>query len=145
LSRRADAPDFLAELAWRGLLYQRTAGPELDAHLSAAGRTAYCGFDPTADSLTIGNLVPLMMLVHWQRAGHLPLAVVGGGTGLIGDPSFRDADRPLLSEQVRPMRRAARISSACSIERAAMWRSSTTDWLWCPFVEVLRDVGKTSR
>jgi tyrosyl-tRNA synthetase len=62
--------DFLAELRWRGLLYQRTAEAELDEHLSSASRVAYCGFDPTASSLTHGNLVPLMLLSHWQRAGH---------------------------------------------------------------------------
>ena len=90
---------FLDELAWRGLLKQRTAGPYLDAHLATPGRVAYSGFDPTADSLHIGNLVPLTMLVHWQRAGHAPIALLGGGTGLIGDPSERDDERPLLARE----------------------------------------------
>jgi tyrosyl-tRNA synthetase len=150
LSRRGDAaPDFLAELEWRGLLYQRTAGPELDAHLATPGRTAYCGFDPTADSLTIGNLVPIMMLVHWQRAGHRPLAVVGGGTGLIGDPSFRDADRPLLDrEQVAANAAGQRriferlLDFDAKLPKAAKLLDNA-DWLCgLGFVEVLRDVGK---
>jgi tyrosyl-tRNA synthetase len=150
LSRPTDAaPDFLAELAWRGLLYQRTAGPELDAHLAAPGRTAYCGFDPTADSLTIGNLVPLTMLAHWQRAGHVPLAVVGGGTGLIGDPSFRDSDRPLLArEQVAAnaagqRRIFERLLDFDARRPNAARLLDNADWL-CElrFVELLRDVGK---
>jgi tyrosyl-tRNA synthetase len=146
---QARPADFLAELAWRGLLYQRTAGPELDAHLASPGRVAYCGFDPTADSLTIGNLVPLTMLIHWQGAGHVPLALVGGGTGLIGDPSHRDAERPLLSrEQV-----AANVEGQRRIfERLLDFDSrrpnparllDNAEWL-CElrFVDVLRDVGK---
>ena len=87
---------FLDELSWRGLLHQRTAGSELDEHLSTPGRTAYVGFDPTSDSLHIGNLIPIKLLMHWQRAGHKPIALMGGGTGLIGDPSGRDDERALL-------------------------------------------------
>ena len=102
---KAAAAGWLEELAWRGLLYQRTAGPELDAHL-AQPRVGYCGFDPTAPSLTHGNLVPLTMLVHLQRAGHTPIALIGGGTGLIGDPSERDAERPLLSRDQVEIRAA---------------------------------------
>jgi len=140
---------FLAELAWRGLLYQRTAGPELDAHLATPGRVAYCGFDPTADSLTIGNLVPITMLIHWQRAGHVPLALVGGGTGLIGDPSHRDAERPLLSrEQVAAnlagQRRIFERLLDFDARRANPARLfDNAEWL-CElrFVDVLRDVGK---
>jgi tyrosyl-tRNA synthetase len=140
---------WLGELAWRGLLYQRTAGPELDAHLARPGRVGYCGFDPTAPSLTHGNLVPLMMLVHLQRAGHVPIALIGGGTGLIGDPSERDAERPLLSREqveahVAGQRRiyerlldfdAARPNPARLLDNA--------EWLCrLGFVDVLRDVGK---
>lgn len=141
--------DFLAELAWRGLLYQRTAGPELDAHLATPGRVAYCGFDPTADSLTIGNLVPITMLIHWQRAGHVPLALVGGGTGLIGDPSHRDAERPLLSREqvaanVAGQRRIFERLLDFDARRANPARLlDNAEWL-CElrFVDVLRDVGK---
>lgn len=87
---------FLEELAWRGLLYQKTAEEALDEHLQRA-RTGYCGFDPTAGSLTIGNLVPIMLLIHWQRFGNRPIVVMGGATGMIGDPSGKDAERPLLT------------------------------------------------
>ena len=91
---------FLEDLAWRGLIYQ-TAGADLEKHLSTPGRVGYCGFDPTADSLHIGNLLPITLLMRWQRAGHKPLVLRGGGTGLIGDPSGKDAERQLLdAEQV---------------------------------------------
>ncbi len=86
--------DFLSELAWRDLLYQQTEGAA--AHFSAGTVTAYCGFDPTAPSLHVGNLVPIMGLVHLQRAGHRPVALVGGGTGMIGDPSGKATERQLL-------------------------------------------------
>ena len=90
---------FLEELSWRGLLYQSTEGAE--AALAAESTSGYCGFDPTASSLHIGNLVPVMGLVHLQRSGHRPVALVGGGTGMIGDPSGRSDERNLLSvEQV---------------------------------------------
>ncbi|MBI5600601.1 MAG: tyrosine--tRNA ligase [Gemmatimonadetes bacterium] len=87
--------DFLSELAWRDLLYQQTEGAA--AHFAADPVTAYCGFDPTAASLHVGNLVPIMGLVHLQRAGHRPVALVGGGTGMIGDPSGKASERQLLT------------------------------------------------
>jgi len=87
--------DFLSELAWRELLYQQTEGAA--AHIAAGSVTGYCGFDPTASSLHVGNLVPIMGLVHLQRAGHRPIALVGGGTGMIGDPSGKAMERQLLS------------------------------------------------
>ena len=79
------ATAFLDELAWRGLLFQHTEGAA--AALSTGPVTGYVGFDPTASSLHAGNLVAIMSLVHLQRAGHRPVALVGGGTGMIGDPS----------------------------------------------------------
>ncbi len=89
--------DFLGELAWRGLLFQQTDGA---AQALAAGPVrGYCGFDPTADSLHAGNLVAIMALVHLQRAGHRPVALVGGGTGLIGDPSGKAAERQLKTRE----------------------------------------------
>lgn len=87
--------DFLSELAWRDLLYQQTEGAA--AHFASGPVTAYCGFDPTAASLHVGNLVPIMGLVHLQRAGHRPVALVGGGTGMIGDPSGKASERQLLT------------------------------------------------
>jgi tyrosyl-tRNA synthetase len=88
--------DFLGELAWRGLLADHTPG--LSQRLTQGTITGYVGFDPTARSLQIGNLVPVMLLAHLQRAGGKPLVVIGGGTGLIGDPSGRSSERPLLDE-----------------------------------------------
>lgn len=90
----SELPAPLAELAWRELLFQNTDGLA-DAFRSGTV-SAYCGFDPTADSLHIGSLVPIMGLVHLQRAGHRPIALVGGGTGMIGDPSGRSSERTLL-------------------------------------------------
>ncbi|MEQ9209963.1 MAG: tyrosine--tRNA ligase, partial [Pseudomonadales bacterium] len=90
---------FLADLEKRGLIAQRTAEEELDQHLSVS-RAVYCGFDPTADSLHIGSLVPLLMLKRFQLAGHKPIALVGGSTGLIGDPSFKAAERKLNGPEV---------------------------------------------
>src|ERR1041385_2440199 len=84
----------LPELEWRGFVQQATPG--LAAHFAKGPVTAYCGFDPTAPSLQLGNLVPLMLLEHLQRAGHRPIVLMGGGTGLIGDPSGKRSERPLL-------------------------------------------------
>src|SRR5215510_1278519 len=89
------ATSFLDELKWRGLLHQTTATDQLNHHLATPGRVAYCGFDPTSDSLTIGNFIQIKLLMHWQGAGHKPIALVGGGTGLIGDPSGKDAERQI--------------------------------------------------
>src|SRR5687768_18504236 len=83
----------LDELTWRGLLQQHTEG--LADALASRPVSAYAGFDPTASSMHVGNLVPVMGLAHLQRAGHRPFAVVGGGTGLIGDPSGKAAERQL--------------------------------------------------
>lgn len=86
-------PAPLFELAWRELLFQHTDG--LGAAFARGPVTGYCGFDPTASSLHVGNLIPVMGLVHLQRAGHRPIALVGGGTGMIGDPSGRNSERTL--------------------------------------------------
>src|SRR5512133_2040794 len=88
----------LDELSWRGMLYQHTDG--LGDALATGEVTAYVGFDPTAPSLHIGSLVPVMGLVHLQRAGHRPIALVGGGTGMIGDPSGKSSERQLNSREV---------------------------------------------
>ena len=92
--------DLLKDLQNRGLIAQTTAEAELANHLNETSRTLYCGFDPTADSLHIGSLVPLLMLKRFQQAGHKPLALVGGATGLIGDPSFKAAERKLNGPDV---------------------------------------------
>lgn len=85
----------LKDLQARQLIAQTTAVEELDAHLSEQPRVLYCGFDPTADSLHLGHLVPLLVLKRFQQFGHKPIALVGGATGLIGDPSFKAAERQL--------------------------------------------------
>ena len=81
--------DFVNEMSWRGMIHDST--PELDNILKSNSTPGYVGFDPTATSLHIGNLVPIMLLVHYQRCGHKPIALVGGATGLIGDPSGKSA------------------------------------------------------
>ena len=87
---------FIEELRWRGMLQDMT--PEIEEHLTKGMASAYLGFDPTADSLHIGHLVGVMTLLHFQRAGHKPFALVGGATGMIGDPSFKSAERNLLDK-----------------------------------------------
>ena len=90
----------LKDLQARQLIAQTTAVEELDAHLSEQPRVLYCGFDPTADSLHLGHLVPLLVLKRFQQFGHKPIALVGGATGLIGDPSFKAAERQLNTPDV---------------------------------------------
>lgn len=85
----------LQDLQARGLIHQVTAVEALAGHLGSGSRTLYCGFDPTADSLHLGHLVPLLVLRRFQEAGHKPIALVGGATGLIGDPSLKAAERQL--------------------------------------------------
>ncbi|MEX2335592.1 MAG: tyrosine--tRNA ligase, partial [Pseudohongiella sp.] len=92
--------DILADLEARGLVSQMTSEDEFRPHLLGGSRTIYSGFDPTADSLHIGHLVPLLALRRFQLAGHKPLALVGGATGMIGDPSFKAAERQLNSTDV---------------------------------------------
>ena len=139
---------FLDELRWRGLLHQQTAHEALDRHL-AEPRVAYCGFDPTSDSLHVGNLIPITLLMHWQRAGHTPIVVMGGGTGLIGDPSGRDDERQVLSREqveanVASQRRIfERLLDFDDARPNGAVIENNLDWLdTLGFIEVLRDVGK---
>src|SRR5919198_3293136 len=92
--------DILDDLAWRGLLAQSTDLGELRAMLAAGPVTLYCGFDPTAASLHVGSLVQLLTLRRFQQVGHRPIGLVGGATGLIGDPSGKSDERVLNSEDV---------------------------------------------
>lgn len=92
--------DILTDLEARGLVSQMTSEDDFRSHLLGGSRTIYSGFDPTADSLHIGHLVPLLALRRFQLAGHKPLALVGGATGMIGDPSFKAAERQLNSTEV---------------------------------------------
>lgn len=138
---------FLEELRWRGFL-ESTTSDDLDAFLSEAPRTIYVGFDPTADSLHLGNLIPVMGLAHAQRHGHRPLVLVGGGTGLIGDPSGKSGERTLLTrEKADENAHAIRNQLSRFFEfsfadnRALMLNNA--DWL-CPLnlLDFLRDIGK---
>ncbi|MBD0352239.1 MAG: tyrosine--tRNA ligase [Flavisolibacter sp.] len=90
--------DLIEELRWRGMIQDIMPGTE--EQLTKEPTAGYIGFDPTADSLHIGSLVPILLLVHLQRAGHKPVALVGGATGMVGDPSGKSAERNLLSEEV---------------------------------------------
>ncbi len=87
----------IAELKWRGMLQDIMPGTE--EQLNKESTTVYIGFDPTADSLHIGSLVPILLLYHLQQAGHKPLALVGGATGMVGDPSGKSEERNLLDEE----------------------------------------------
>ncbi len=141
---------FVEELKWRGLLHQTTAGEAAtSAHLSTAGRVGYCGFDPTRDSLTIGNLIQIKLLMHFQRAGHRPIVLMGGGTGLIGDPSGKDAERQLQTREVieghveaqrKIFERFLDFSPASGNGAVIV---NNADWLCqLKLIEVLRDIGK---
>src|SRR5436190_21259449 len=90
----------LEELEWRGLIADCTDRDELNKKVSSAPITLYCGFDPTSDSLHVGNLVPLLALRRFQIAGHHPIAVAGGATGCIGDPSGKTDERQLLTREM---------------------------------------------
>ena len=103
--------DIIHEFRSRGLLSQVSAEEELTGHLASGSRTVYCGFDPTADSLHIGSLVPLLALRRFQLAGHKPIAVAGGATGMIGDPSFKSNERKLNSAERRPGPKASNSNS----------------------------------
>jgi tyrosyl-tRNA synthetase len=135
----------LEELSWRNLVHQRTDG--LDAALKEGVVTGYCGFDPSASSLHVGSLVPVMGLVHLQRHGHRPIALVGGGTGLIGDPSGKSQERQLLAPDVvednaRGIRGQLERFLDFNGPRAALMRNNA-DWLvQLRAVDFMRDVGK---
>ena len=92
--------NLVQDLGWRGMIQQMTAEAELKEHLDEGMKVVYCGFDPTADSLHIGSLVPLLALKRFQEYGHKPIALVGGATGLIGDPSFKSSERQLNSSDI---------------------------------------------
>lgn len=137
---------FIDELHWRGMLYASTEGAA--EHLSGGRRTAYIGFDPTAASLHVGSLLPIMGLVHLQRAGHIPIGLVGGGTGLIGDPSGKTAERQLLTreqaaENAEGIRRQLQHFLDFEVKGNPARMANNLDWLGgLALVDFLRDVGK---
>ncbi len=136
----------LEEFAWRGMLADATEGAA--EHFAEAPRTAYIGFDPTAASLHVGSLLPIMGLVHLQRAGHTPIALVGGGTGLIGDPSGKTQERQLLTrDQAAANAEAIRGQLEhfldFEVESNPARMRNNLDWLDdLSLVDFLRDTGK---
>ncbi|WP_412986835.1 tyrosine--tRNA ligase [Pontimicrobium sp. IMCC45349] len=139
--------NFIEELQWRGMIHDVMPGAE--DHLQEAMRSAYVGFDPTADSLHIGNLVPIMLLAHYQRCGHKPVALVGGATGMIGDPSGKSSERNLLDERILRHNQDAIKGQLAhfldfeSNEANAAVLVNNYDWMKeFSFLEFIRDVGK---
>jgi tyrosyl-tRNA synthetase len=137
--------NFIEELRWRGMIHGTTAGAE--EALTKSGLVGYAGFDPTATSLHIGNLIPIMLLVHFQRCGNKPIALVGGATGMIGDPSGKSAERILLPLETlrrnqecirKQLERFLDFSGSCAAEIV-----NNYDW-FAPigYLDFLRDVGK---
>jgi tyrosyl-tRNA synthetase len=137
---------FVEELRWRGMVHDMMPGTE--EQLSKEMTTGYIGFDPTADSLHIGNLLPIMLLVHFQRAGHKPLALVGGATGMVGDPSGKSEERKFLDEKTLNYNLACQrrqlekfLNFDCGANSAEI--VNNYDWFRdFSFLDFLRDVGK---
>lgn len=139
--------DFIEELKWRGMIHDMMPGTE--EQLKKEMTTAYVGIDPTADSLHIGHLVGVMMLKHFQRCGHRPLALVGGATGMIGDPSGKSQERNLLDEKtLRHNQEAikAQLSRFLDFDSDAPNAAELVnnyDWMKeFSFLDFIRDVGK---
>ena len=139
--------DFIEELTWRGMIHQMMPGT--DEQLKKELTTAYLGIDPTADSLHIGHLVGVMMLKHFQRAGHKPIALVGGATGMIGDPSWKSQERKLLDEetlrhnQEAIKKQLAKLLDFDSDAPNAAEMVNNYDWMKSfSFLSFIRDVGK---
>jgi tyrosyl-tRNA synthetase len=139
--------NFVEELKWRGMLHDAMPGTE--EHLLSGMKSAYLGIDPTADSLHIGHLVGVMMLRHFQLAGHKPYALIGGATGMIGDPSGKSEERNLLDETTLRMNQEAikqqltRFLDFESDSKNAAVLVNNYDWMnEMGFLQFIRDVGK---
>ena len=142
--------DIFSDLKWRGLIHQTTADDQLPAWLNSASRTVYAGFDPTSNSLHVGSLLPLMLLRRFQKSGHRPIAIAGGATGMIGDPSGKSAERNLLSadqlsENLQGIESQMRRLLDFDCGDASAILVNNNDWMGqFSYVEFLRDVGKNS-
>ena len=139
--------NFVEELRWRGMLHDIM--PETEEYLLKNKTTGYIGFDPTADSLHIGSLVPIIILMHFQRAGHNPIALVGGATGMVGDPSGKSDERNLLDEETLNKNVAgvkgqlARFLNFDSSSENAAELVNNYDWMKdISLIDFVRDVGK---
>jgi tyrosyl-tRNA synthetase len=139
--------NFVEELRWRGMLHDMM--PETEEYLLKNKTTGYIGFDPTADSLHIGSLVPIILLMHFQHAGHNPIALVGGATGMVGDPSGKSEERNLLDEETLAKNVAgvkaqlARFLNFDSTSDNAAQLVNNYDWMKeISLIEFVRDIGK---
>jgi tyrosyl-tRNA synthetase len=139
--------NLIQELTWRGMIHDIMPGTE--EQLNKEMTTGYIGFDPTADSLHIGSLVPILLLVHFQKAGHKPIALVGGATGMVGDPSGKSEERNLLSEDALQKNVAgvkAQLEKFLDFDPAlpnAAEMANNYDWFKSiSFIDFLRDAGK---
>ena len=139
--------NFIEELKWRGLIHDFTPG--IQKFLNEKFRSAYIGFDPTSDSLHIGNLVPIMFLSHFQICGHKPIALIGGATGMIGDPSGKSSERNLLNEKTLRHNENClkrQLSSFLSFDKNSENSAillNNYDWMKnFSFLKFIRDVGK---
>jgi tyrosyl-tRNA synthetase len=139
--------NFVEELRWRGMLHDIM--PETEEYLLKNKTTGYIGFDPTADSLHIGSLVPIILLMHFQQAGHNPIALVGGATGMVGDPSGKSEERNLLDEETLSKNVAgvkeqlARFLNFDSTTENAAQLVNNYDWMKeISLIEFVRDIGK---
>ncbi len=138
--------NFVEELRWRGMLHDMTPGTE--AQLNKEMTAGYIGFDPTASSLHIGNLATIMLLVHLQRAGHKPFALVGGATGMIGDPSGKSEERKFLDEEVLKHNQTCikkQLERFLDFESGDNSAEMVNNYDWFKeigFLEFLREVGK---
>ncbi|MCW2606455.1 MAG: tyrosine--tRNA ligase [Frankiales bacterium] len=142
----APVDDVLADLSWRGLLAQTTDREALAQDLAGGPLTLYCGFDPTADSLHLGNLVPLFALKRFQLAGHRPVALAGGATGFIGDPTGRTEGRVMMTQDViaaRVVRIREQLERFLVLDGEHGLHADNLEWT-APMsaLDLLRDVGK---
>ena len=139
--------DFIDELKWRGLIHDSTPG--IQEYLNGNQRTAYIGFDPTSDSLHIGSLVPMLLLAHFQKSGHQPIALLGGATGMIGDPSGKSEERNLMDEDTLKKNENSikrqlsqflsfdkKLANHAIIENNFNWMKDFS------FMDFIRDIGK---
>src|SRR5947209_10562966 len=139
-------PSLLDSLRDRGFVQQCTDEPALGKLLEAGPVTFYCGFDPTADSLHCGSLMPIMAMAHLQHAGHNPIAVIGGGTAMVGDPSGKTEMRKLLTrEEIAVNGRGilGQLQRYLSLDDKAGRFVNNADWLLpLTYVDFLRDIGR---